>query len=703
MKKILPRLLLSLASSALAVYLLSLLIRHSGGSVSMENVFNCVRRAVWPAVAFYAICQLVQTVLRALRNRILIRAGLAGGKRGKVPSLYHLSLVMFVRGACADMLPARVGELSYVAMLNRGYNLPVADCLSSLSIGLLMDFVALLIVLVSAIAAISGGLSLAGSAIVLALVCLVGWFGIFGVLPFFAKLCRRFCPEAVRESKLGGRLLKLLEDTAESVRFVSRERVAGRVVLVSAAIRIVKYLGLFLLFQAVTVSIWPRLAHAPIPSILIALISSEGAASLPVPSFMSFGSYEAGGLVALTALGFNQADSMVALLSMHLISQIIDYSLGLLAFLVFTWSGRESPAVEHPPCACRSAWWWAGLGGAATLFAAAFFAATCSVRAAGAEAGKGSSAEMTPIGKAEPASADMAAKWAALAKEGARVVWSSNRSGSHDLYLLAGGGPVRLTSAPFADTYPRFSPDGTLIAFSRSRETWVSQRVPEKWDTWILDLASGEEVKIAEHAFTACWEPSGSNLVYVLDGTNLVRHAVQLVRDEKGRLRNEGASSLLYSAGQGLIPGGVVFQTPDLNAAGELAVTFRSKANGTWVIRPGGAPEKIGGGCEIIWGDEGKSLLWVDHPGNLKNGFYTRKAGASGRELLLDIQGGFSHEYFPKPSADGKWIVYGASTGKHEHDTADYEIFLWRVGSPESEVIRLTWHTGNDCWPDVRF
>ena len=266
---------------------------------------------------------------------------------------------------------------------------------------------------------------------------------------------------------------------------------------------------------------------------------------------------------------------------------------------------------------------------------------------------------------------------------------------------MLGFTPLCLTTAPFADTYPRFSPDGRLVAFSRSRENWVSQRVPEKWDTWILDLATGDEVKIAEHAFTACWDP-GTNLVYVLEGTNLVRHAIHLVRDAEGRLRNDGEASLLYAAGQGDIPDGVVFQTPNINSEGELAVTFRSKAKGTWAIRPGDKPERIGGGCEITW-VEGGTLLWVDHPGNLKNGLFERRSGAAERELLLDVQGEFSHEYFPKASSDGKWIVYGASRGKHEHDTANYEIFLWKIGSPELEIIRLTWHTGNDCWPDVRF
>ena len=67
----------------------------------------------------------------------------------------------------------------------------------------------------------------------------------------------------------------------------------------------------------------------------------------------------------------------------------------------------------------------------------------------------------------------------------------------------------------------------------------------------------------------------------------------------------------------------------------------------------------------------------------------------------LDLTGNYSHEYFPKVSGDGRVLVLGASAGGHEHDVADYEIFLWEIGAPADAAIRLTYHTGNDCWPDI--
>ena len=37
----------------------------------------------------------------------------------------------------------------------------------------------------------------------------------------------------------------------------------------------------------------------------------------------------------------------------------------------------------------------------------------------------------------------------------------------------------------------------------------------------------------------------------------------------------------------------------------------------------------------------------------------------------------------------------------HDHDTADYEIYLWEVGTPTEKAVRLTYNSGNDRWPDI--
>jgi hypothetical protein len=79
----------------------------------------------------------------------------------------------------------------------------------------------------------------------------------------------------------------------------------------------------------------------------------------------------------------------------------------------------------------------------------------------------------------------------------------------------------------------------------------------------------------------------------------------------------------------------------------------------------------------------------------------TGNADGTGRQELIDLPFRHSHEYFPRIANDGQWLVWGAAAEGHEHDRADYEIFVWRLGSPPESAIRLTHHQGNDQWPDL--
>ena len=60
----------------------------------------------------------------------------------------------------------------------------------------------------------------------------------------------------------------------------------------------------------------------------------------------------------------------------------------------------------------------------------------------------------------------------------AKVVWSSSRSGNHELYLLTLPDLelYRLTHNDRVEFYSRFSPDGKRIVFARSQRLWVSER-----------------------------------------------------------------------------------------------------------------------------------------------------------------------------------------------------------------------------------
>ena len=700
--KTLTRLVVSAACSVLVLGLLLSLAGSLGADVSPSDVVAALRSAIPTLVAAYALCQLVQALARAQRARVLLRASLPPD--APVPGLFRMLLVTFVRGACADMLPARIGELSYVAMLNRGCAVPAADCLSSLSIGLLFDFLALLAVLAVAIPAAAQGLSLVGSMVVLAAVCAVGVALLFFALPVAAAW--RWERFALFRWRPVAALVKLARDVAAAVVAVRRGRVAGRVLALSLAVRAAKYAGLYVLFVAVTRPLWPALSRASVPAVLVALIAAEGAASLPVPTFLSFGSYEAGGLAALTALGFPAGDSLVAMTAMHLLSQVVDYSLGGLAFLVFSWCApgapekpdRKAKPIQHSAFSIQH---FLPLILSILFFFLSLLFAAWQARAIQ----KRGRLTAPPRGEAvEPTPAEAAARDAMLRAFGGKIVWSSNRSGSHDIWILDGPGaqPRRLTRSGFTDTYPRFSPDGTKVAFSRSTEPWVSQRNFDKWDTWVLDLATGEERLVATNAYQACWDPTAPVLYAVRAGG---RQLVAVSADPAAP-----RESVVLESGVPPLGDGVCATLPDAHAGDPMfALTLRGAKNATVHVRLADGiklrePEliEIAGGCQMVWrGGNPRDFAWMDHPGHKDTAIYTLDAEGR-RTVLLDNPGDWSHEYFPRFAGDGRWLVYGASEGAHEQDVRDYEIFLWDTSDTNTPPARLTFHTGNDCWPDIR-
>ena len=662
-----------LAAFAVSLLVLGLLFQLAGGreELSPARLWEMARNLALGWLLAGLASTLVQATVRAVRYGILLRAG----GEPVLPPPGHLLLVTMTRNMFVDLLPARLGELSYVALLNRGFQLRLEPCLSSLSLSVLFDFAALLILVVGlALAQAAGGQAagwMAGAALVLALILAVGLLALFRGVAWSAALLER-----LPAWRLLARLDALLRRLDAAFTLTRRAGVLGRVLGWSLLVRVTKYGGFYALFRAVTEHNFPAFAAASPAQVIGALLSAEGASSVPVPSFMSFGTYEAGGAAAWTALGFPAAQAALCMLVIHVVSQVLDYGLGggaLLALLLRRTTAR--------PSSVGRGWLLAGV--AALVLAAAGFA-SWQVRALR----KQGLTEAPPPGR-EVQHAD---EVSGVALPRGRVVWSSNRSGNHDLWqmTLPDRRVAPVTTHPHAEYHPRLSPEGGRVVFARAQRPWVSQRNELDWDVVVLDLASGVEQVVATQATAPSW--SGPETVVFQAGGGAV--VEQRLRD--------GTQRRLAEAGQGGVPGGVRLQTPSFVAGvSAVAATFRGSGRGTFLCDLTGSVQRVGEGCQLGWAPDGRRLLMVDQGGRMRNAIFTVDPVTRVREVFFDAEEPWSHEYFPRLSGDGAWLVYGACAEGHEHDGADYEIFLWRVGSPAGQAVRLTWHTGNDAWPDI--
>ena len=273
------------------------------------------------------------------------------------------------------------------------------------------------------------------------------------------------------------------------------------------------------------------------------------------------------------------------------------------------------------------------------------------------------------------------------------VVWSSNRFGNHDILRmdLPDRKITQLTTHPHTEYYPRISPNGRYVVFARSHIPWVSQRKQAPWDVILLDLQSGEEKLLAKNANMPTWSADGKKVFFI---RNLIEFTQIDIKS--------GKEKLLYKSGTGDISHKTILQTPHLSPDKEkMSVTLRGRQHRIGIADLKGKFKEIADGCQLTWSRDGSFLYFVDYGGKQKNAIYIYEPDKDKTTMWLDLPGEYSHEYFPKLSQQEDYLIFASSTGDHEHDSADYEIFLWQVGTPAENASRLTFHTGNDNWPDI--
>jgi hypothetical protein len=338
-RSLILRLALSVAASGLILFVLARLVGGAGGPDAHPRLLEVLRHAAPHLIALYALCAVGQGLVRAWRYRVLLAAG---GAADALPGFGHLYLVTQARNMLVDLLPARLGEFGYVAMLNRGYHIGAGNCFASMGISFLFDLIALLLILgtmlLNALLRAAGHGSVTGLFCLLAVVSALGFLFVFRGLRLIARLAHQVLPAG--RSRAMDALTRFLTRLADAVDAVRRARVLGRVLTLSLLVRGIKYTGLICAFRAVAGPGFPALATLPVGALLSALIGAEAAASLPVPAFMSFGTYEAGGMLILTLFGATAAASRLVMLGVHIWTQVVDYTLGGAALCGFTFLVR---------------------------------------------------------------------------------------------------------------------------------------------------------------------------------------------------------------------------------------------------------------------------------------------------------------------------------------------------------------------------
>lgn len=335
-------------SISLTVILVWVLLRQ----VDPREIWTTIRDLHWPPFLAFLVVYFLSVVARTVRYWLLLERRV---------DLITVGLVTLVRNFAVDLLPARLGSLSYVYLIVRRAEVALERGLSSFFVAFIFDVLALAPLLFLAILWVGGGLAGGTTPLLIAGTALLAGaaFALWALAPGL-RLAGGLVGSGFElvgrapSGWLAGSARKL-EATADDVEAISRRGTLVPVFLLSLAVRICKYGGLYLLLLAVLGSHGVTWRELELPRVFLGTVGAELSATLPIQGIAGLGTYETAWALSFTQLGFDRELAVLSGFATHLLTQLHDYSLGLLALLWLmrpgfrpryagTFSRRDRPA-----------------------------------------------------------------------------------------------------------------------------------------------------------------------------------------------------------------------------------------------------------------------------------------------------------------------------------------------------------------------
>ena len=320
---------LSAAVSAVLLWLLFSRINFADLASAFKQIFV-------PALAVYVAVALTGAWLRAWRYKWLLRPQPVGWG--------NILLVTFIRNSLIDLLPARLGSLSYIYILNRRLGFSFETATSSFVLAFVLDFLTISPFLIISLLAVGiGAKAVSGP---LLLIIAAAFFLLVGIIYW------RIVPIARAGSALFRRLLKAFgtaeneaaliaadkfEKTVESLARIQQSGMNVPVFVLSLLIRLAKYVSIFALFYAFLKARGYSLQELNFWVFILGLSGAELTSALPVKGLAGFGTWESAWALTFGLLGFDPKMAVISGIGIPFLTNLFEYALGLASILVLVW------------------------------------------------------------------------------------------------------------------------------------------------------------------------------------------------------------------------------------------------------------------------------------------------------------------------------------------------------------------------------
>ena len=296
----------------------ALLIRDLSRETSVEGIINIITNTDAKSVYIFCLLSLCALLLRSYRYFYAL--GLCCDKKLDYTRILAISSV---RNLTIDLLPSRTGELSYFFLLNL-YGVSLASSSAVFIICFILDFLVLVFL----------GLFLLSSSQNELLIFYMLLSILFSASFLLIKLPNTLSFLESKFKKLS--FIKTILDSGTLLKLQTLDSMM-KLSLLTLTLRLAKYSSLYFLLQGVLLGSNFDLTKFQPLDCTIAFILAEASTSLP--TIMGFGAYEKTWTAIMQIGGVTSV-----IFSVHIISQLVTYSLSGLCCLLFLFKQDKEEA-----------------------------------------------------------------------------------------------------------------------------------------------------------------------------------------------------------------------------------------------------------------------------------------------------------------------------------------------------------------------
>jgi uncharacterized membrane protein YbhN (UPF0104 family) len=318
-------------SIILSVFLVGFLLSR----ITTEDLIQTFSNIFYPALFAFMIISLFASVLRALRYKWLLSPS-------KI-SFGNILLVTFIRNLFVDLFPARIGSLSYVYVLNKRLKFPFEQAASTFVIAFVFDFLTLSPFLILSMLIVGLGI-ISVSNITLLLIAAVFLLLMYLILQriiplsilflkVYTYLLKSFRIGSKRWAEASVHKIRL---TIDSLEYIKNRKIQWPLFLLSLLLRLAKYGSLYFLLLSVLHSHNFALSNLSFWKTILGITGAELTGALPIKGIAGFGTWESGWALTFQLMNFEQRIAILSGIGVHLITNLFEYSLGILSILILT-------------------------------------------------------------------------------------------------------------------------------------------------------------------------------------------------------------------------------------------------------------------------------------------------------------------------------------------------------------------------------